>query len=521
VAPERAREGTSGSRPPGLMVERYAVFDEFAAGGMATVHFARLIGAHGFRRTVAVKRLLPHLTRNHDFALMLIDEARLAARVCHPNVVATLDVVQTSSELLLVMEYIHGESLAKLLRWTRERGERIPVAIACAIMADALHGLHAAHEATDERGVALGLVHRDVSPQNVLIGLDGITRIADFGVAKAAGRAQTTRDGVVKGKLAYMAPEQLSGGEVTRASDVFAAAVVLWEALSGKRLFVGQNHAETVFKVLSAPIPLPSTSDGSISPALAAVVMRGLAREPARRFASARELALALEENAPSVRPSELSAWVEHVVGDRLAARNEVLRAIERHEDRVDTQANTLLRQPRGLEGVLAAAAPTQELAGPRADAQTGTRRRETISSVEPAPVTPTPSAQPGMAPRPVARGMRRRLAWTLLFLGLSFVAGLSWRRALRTRAFTPPPAMPAAPVVRARAELPAPVRTTPIMEPVMAPPTTRVDAVPPAPSDKPRVRPARGKKPAAAPACDPPYAIDAAGRRIFKVECM
>ncbi|HET8933343.1 MAG TPA: serine/threonine-protein kinase [Polyangiales bacterium] len=184
-----------------FVVDRYCVFGEFAAGGMASVHLAQLRAARGFRRTVAVKRLLPHLTRNQEFVLMLLDEAHLAARINHPNVVTALEVVQSESEVLLVMEYIHGESLAKLLRWASERGERMSVPMACAIVADVLHGLHAAHEAKDEQGQALGVVHRDVSPQNILVGLDGVARVADFGVAKAAGRSQTTRDGILQGQV--------------------------------------------------------------------------------------------------------------------------------------------------------------------------------------------------------------------------------------------------------------------------------------------------------------------------------
>src|SRR5688572_12779425 len=135
-----------------LIVERYAIYDEIASGGMATVHFARVIGAQGFRRTVAAKRLLPHLTRDTDFSMMLIDEARLAARIRHPNVVSTLDVVQTADELVLVMDYVHGESLSKLVRAARLAGEAVPLPITAAILIDALHGLHAAHEAHDERG---------------------------------------------------------------------------------------------------------------------------------------------------------------------------------------------------------------------------------------------------------------------------------------------------------------------------------------------------------------------------------
>jgi serine/threonine-protein kinase len=480
---------------PAFRVERYAVFDEFAAGGMATVHFARLVGAHGFRRTVAVKRLLPHLTRNQDFALMLIDEARLAARVSHPNVVTTLDVVLADGELLLVMEYVHGESLAKLSDWARERGERIPVPIACAVMADALHGLHAAHEASDERGAPLGLVHRDVSPQNVLVGLDGITRIADFGVAKAAGRAQSTADGILKGKLAYMAPEQLSSGEVSRVSDVFAAAVVLWEALTGKRLFAGKNHAETAFKVLSAPIPTPTSHGVSLPSSLEAAVMRGLARPPEQRFASAREMALALEHSVPSVRPSELARWVEQTVGDRLAARTALLRAIERSAE-VETQGRTEAR-------------PRSQRAG-----SDPTPARDQIEPLA------TPQAH-GKA-TVVAPFQRRRAARTLAMTVLVALLALGAFFALRRPEPTSPAsAAPSAPSTAqpsaSEAQLPG-QRASSTAPPTTQGPEAGVESA--AALAKPRAR-RPAKPPTKRAGCDPPFTIDAAGHVLFKPACM
>ena len=197
------------------IVGRYALYAEIAAGGMATVHFGRLLGPVGFSRTVAIKRLHPQFAKDPEFVSMFLDEARLAARIRHPNVVPTLDVVATDGELFLVMDYVPGESIARLSRVLRERQETLPIRILSATIAGVLHGLHATHEAKDERGHPLGIVHRDVSPQNVLVGTDGVPRVLDFGVAKAAGRVQTTREGQIKGKLSYMPPEQL-GAAVSR-----------------------------------------------------------------------------------------------------------------------------------------------------------------------------------------------------------------------------------------------------------------------------------------------------------------
>jgi hypothetical protein len=178
---------------------------------MATIHLGRLLGASGFARTVAIKRMHPQYAKDEEFSAMFADEARMAARIQHPNVVAMLDVVLEAGELLLVMDYVHGEPLSRLVRASSREGRDIPPGIAATVMAQALHGLHAAHTAKGADGRALDLVHRDVSPQNILVGLDGTTRITDFGIAKALGRSHTTRDGSVRGKLAYMAPEQLAG----------------------------------------------------------------------------------------------------------------------------------------------------------------------------------------------------------------------------------------------------------------------------------------------------------------------
>jgi len=550
------------------------VYDEFAAGGMATVHYARLIGAQGFRRTVAAKRLLPHLTRDRDFALMLVDEARLAARVRHPNVVSTLDVVQTDGELLLVMDYIHGESLAKLSRAADQRGERIPLNIALAIVIDALHGLHAAHEAKDERGLPLDLVHRDVSPQNVLVGLDGITRIADFGVAKAAGRAHTTRDGAVKGKLAYMAPEQLSSGTVARTTDVFAASVVLWELLVNERLFAGQNHAETVFKVMSAPIPAPRTRETSLSPELDKIVMRGLSREPALRFASARDMALALEDHAPSVRPSEIAAWVERIAGERLAQRAEVLSAIE-HEEDVDTDAPT-----KPLDGEGHASADDSAYQREPLDGETGKRRREThgasafavpgsaARAPAPLPAAHAPSAsvssqhlsaarssspahgtgerdQTPHEPRVAAVAVRSHQT-RIVLVAIAALVAITWFAssqlgrpyARSPDPIAPPPAPTSAPAQATTAPSPAfatpaaralaPSTAVPLatplandtVPPIAAPLRGSVDAAVElaSPQGKRRARPARKNN---LPGCDPPYSIDATGKVLFKVQCM
>ena len=271
------------------------VHERFAVGGMASLHFGWAVAAE---RLVAVKRVHGYLLSDETFTRMLLDEARLAMHIEHPNVVPTLGLVRRPDELLVVMEYIPGASLAEIISATRTVGMGIAPPLAAKIVASTLHGLHAAHEACGPDGAPLGIVHRDVSPQNILIGEDGVARIVDFGIAKAEVRLQTTLGSVLRGKLSYVSPEQLTEHRVDARSDVYAAAVVLWEALTGKPLF----HAPTVHgalrKKLSEPIAAPSSLAPRVSPELDAIVLRGLARDPAARYASAREMAHELEEHA-------------------------------------------------------------------------------------------------------------------------------------------------------------------------------------------------------------------------------
>jgi eukaryotic-like serine/threonine-protein kinase len=319
----------AGSKGP-IIVGRYALFDAIASGGMATVHLARLMGEVGFSRTVAIKRLHSQHAMDPEFVSMFIDEARLAARVRHPNVVQTLDVGATDGELFVVMDYIEGESLSRMFRLSMETGVPIDPRIVSRIMTDTLQGLHAAHDAKSEDGSPLEIVHRDVSPQNVLVGVDGISRVLDFGIAKAAGRGQTTRDGQIKGKLAYMAPEQLMGTAVTRRTDVFAAGIVLWELLCGRRLFSGGSEGEIVRRVLDLQIPVVTQVVPQLPRQLEAVVAKALARNPADRFASAAEFADALDAAIPPATARTVGEWIRSRADETLTRRAELVAHIER-----------------------------------------------------------------------------------------------------------------------------------------------------------------------------------------------
>lgn len=325
----------------GRLVGRYMVHRRIAAGGMATVHLGRLLGAAGFSRTVAIKRLHDGYARDPEFVAMLLDEARLASTIRHPNVVPTLDVVAEEDELLVVMDYVAGDSLAHLHKLAFTAGERFPVGIAAAVVAQSLHGLHAAHEARDKNGVPLGIVHRDVSPQNVLVGVDGVARVLDFGIAKAASRATTTEDGQLKGKTAYMAPEQLQHGAVDRRTDVFAAAIMLWELLAGRRLFLADSPAQTMARVLTDPILPPQKWAPDLPPALGAIALRGLERDPNKRFSTAEEMALAIEDAIKLPRAKDIGEWVSRVAAEVIDARSALVREIERSSAPMQAHTST------------------------------------------------------------------------------------------------------------------------------------------------------------------------------------
>jgi serine/threonine-protein kinase len=313
-----------------LDAPRYVVYGEVASGGTASVHYGQLRGPHGFCRAVAIKRLHPHIAKDPDFIAMFIDEARLSARLSHANIINTLDVMQTSSELSLVMEYVHGESLWTLLRLARQQGKPIPLQVASSLIASVLHGLHAAHEARDERGELLQVVHRDVSPPNILVGSDGIPRLLDFGIAKALGRMRSTPSGEIKGKLAYMAPEQLHATHVDRRTDVYGAAAVFWETLTGSQLFAAPSEPEIVQRVLNDKVEAPSVHRNAMPSAVDAIVLRGLQRDMNERFPTAIAMALELERSVGLATQAEIATWLKQLAGASLRARSERLDFLRR-----------------------------------------------------------------------------------------------------------------------------------------------------------------------------------------------
>lgn len=322
-------------------VGRYVLHRQIARGGMATIHIARLMGDEGFSRIVAAKRLHPEFAEDSEFVAMFLDEARIASKVHHRNVVPVLDVVTTQDEVLLVQELVHGAPLHWLLNKTRQMKERVPVDIAVAIASQVLAGLHAAHEMVDEMGVALHVVHRDVSPQNVMIATDGTARLLDFGVAKASMAAHVTREGTYKGKLAYSSPEQLRG-KATKQSDLYALAVVLWELIVGHRMHGAQSETELVAKIMSGQLPsiaetlAPEREWQAIGDdtwnqlqAVEAIVARGLVADVDRRWKTALEMEEALIRAVPPASPSAVATWLRHVGREYLEKHERLIAAEE------------------------------------------------------------------------------------------------------------------------------------------------------------------------------------------------
>ena len=339
---------------------------KIASGGMATVFVGVLRGPLGFQQLVAIKRPHEHLLEDTGFRDALVREAQIAARIHHANVVDVRDVELTGASIQLVMDYVEGASLGQLIAAAGRAGQRLAPGVVVRIGLDACAGLAAAHALSDDEGRPLGVVHRDVSPQNILVGLDGVSKIADFGVAKAEddSRAPTTV-GTLKGKVGYMAPEYILGQRPDARVDVFAMGVVLWEALAGKRLFKGTNEGHALDRALREEAPLVSVARPEIGDALDDVVRRALEKDPAARFQSADELAAALEEAARRAglfaSAAEVSRVVRESVGDTLAERRKEVRA------RLTELGLPATRAPSA--SILEAAAPQKE--APVAEATT------------------------------------------------------------------------------------------------------------------------------------------------------
>jgi serine/threonine-protein kinase len=312
---------------------RYKPILKLASGGMATVWIGVASGALGFRQLVAIKKPHPHLFKNPRLREELIVEARLSSLIRHANVVDVRDMTLNHDEVGLVMDYIEGGSMNDLVRAAAARGVRLAPRVAIRIVLDACAGLHAAHELEDERGRPASIIHRDVSPHNILVGTDGVARVVDFGIAKfKRSQVDPTTGNAVKGKLAYMAPEYIEGQPIDRRIDVFGLGVILWETLSGARCFRDKSEAATIHRVLTYDPPVVSAVVPDLGTCFDDLVARSLVKEREARYPTAAALARAIEAAAGPAgwigTHNEVAAAVSELLGDRIAERRDTVRMI-------------------------------------------------------------------------------------------------------------------------------------------------------------------------------------------------
>jgi len=428
---------------------QYMLVRKLAEGGMAEIFLAKRLGADGFERNVVIKRMLPHLSALPDFVEMFRDEARLAARLVHPNVVQIHELGFTEDCYYICMEYLPGEDFSTTVRTASYRGEYVPVPLVMRVLADAARGLHYAHDFTDESGKPLNIVHRDISPSNLYVTYEGQVKVLDFGIAKAESRLAQTRTGVVKGKYVYMAPEQARGAEVDRRADVFSLGVSLYEAVTHVRPFSRDNDLAVLNALLAGDFQPPRALRPDLSPDLEAVVLKAMAYEPAQRYATAGEFAdaldalLARESNRPT--GSTLAAYLRQSFGE------------ERYTQKTRIPTLTKLSQS-GITIPVMNGAGTSGIS-PAMPTAASEGRTSVVA-------TPSASAIPVYVEEP--RGSRKGLvvglaAAFLLLAGGAFVVG----RKVGTTPASNPVAIPATPA--------------PSTAPVVAPPAVAEAQQPPA----------------------------------------
>ena len=335
---------------PGMVLGRYELLLPIAQGGMATVWAARQRGTRGFNKTVAIKTMLPTLSEDAQFEQMFLDEAALAAKIHHPNVAEILDLGEQDEVLYIVMEWVDGEALSVLHKATRKNQAQVPMRISMRIAMQACAGLHAAHELRDENDTELQLVHRDVSPQNILCTYDGIVKLVDFGVAKAVGRAGgETNAGQLKGKVPYMSPEQARGGMVDRRTDIFAMGIVLYKLATGLHPFLGENDLLTMRNIISRPLLPPRVKNPGFPAEVEQVLVKCLQKDPDKRYQTMNELGQAVERamSTLGVAEDDLGAFVRSVMGDRGAKRRAAVRdAVRVADERYATGTHALVTLP-------------------------------------------------------------------------------------------------------------------------------------------------------------------------------
>lgn len=403
---------------PGQHFGRYRLLALIGRGGMGEVYLAAGPGVAGVEKRLAIKRLLPALADDPGFVARFLDEARLVVQLAHGNIVPVFEAGQVGRDHFLAMEFVDGHNLRELLRMLAQRGEKLPIALAVLIAHEVSRGLDYAHRKADSRGNPLGIIHRDVSPQNVLCGFDGEVRLVDFGIARAAGRTQRTHTGGLLGKFGYMSPEQALGLPLDGRSDLFALGAVLHELLTGAPLFDGETDPEVLRKVQAAEVSAPSKLRPEVPAELDALAMKLLARDPGERFASAGELEkrLGALRYQLGVGPEALATFLQGLYPDRATPPPLTLPGLEAlppvREATASLEPSAVRVKPRRWPAIaLGLAVPAAALAGyfaPRSKPVQAVPvvvaeppKPAPVAVVEPAPI-PTPTAAPAPVAAPV-----------------------------------------------------------------------------------------------------------------------
>jgi serine/threonine protein kinase len=457
---------------------RYKSLGRIGRGGMADVFLAVGRGPAGFNKLVVVKRLRDTVASDDTFREMFLDEARLAARLNHPNVVQTYEVFEDAGAFFITMEHLEGQPLGRIERECGTRGMRLKPALCARVISDALCGLHYAHEVRDYDGTPLNIVHRDVSPQNIFVTYDGQVKVVDFGIAKAEVSNTKTQAGFFKGKAAYMAPEQLEAGDIDRRVDVFTAGIVLWEMLAGKRLMAAESTAKTLMRLLKEPIPHLAEFVAGIDPELDRIVARALQRDPAARYQTAGEMRNALDrylvESGHFVRHEDLGQMVSDLFRD---ARASMRHAISEHLAHTSAfpESGTV---PVGNEVLAAVQSPHIVDPALQPASMSGISVSRTLNSVYAAPPPAT-----GVVPvAPPAKDFRLQSA-VMGAIALSLLA-VAFAVVERTR--SSPIAVPAPPTTLSAAAAPVATHTSAPANAATDPPTPeppRADSVPAPPA--------------------------------------
>ena len=453
---------------PGQSIGRYEFLVPIAEGGMASVWAARMKGSRGFQKNLAIKMMLAKLSDDPMFEEMFLDEARIASRIHHPNVVEIFDLGEENEVLYIVMEYVDGEPLSAIWR-TALKKSGMPIGIAVRIIADAAAGLHAAHELVDEDGKQVGLVHRDVSPQNILVTYDGNVKIVDFGVVLAHGRESAkTGVGTVKGKASYMSPEQALGQTVDRRTDLFALGIVLYQLTTGRHPFKGESEVATLRNILDQPCPPPSQHVPSYPKTLEAVVMKALEKDPNRRFQTCAEFEAALDRvmppTAPRVRPADVGRFVREVVGERGERRRDALKSAVKLADEQwanQAEAQRLMARPvhdigmtgqfSAVQGLPSGMYPLEGLPPPsRPSINPSTGSQPSITSIA------SPGVYASMPPSGATAAPKKAPVLAMVAASLVVVLGLGGGVFAATRSRGSKAASPPPPVAAKTAEAPS-----------------------------------------------------------------